>query len=150
MELYAWVKAVGGVGFTTVGSICQPSASNDTLAGSGSKNSFAEQVAAARREEPEVRRSRLLGTDAVPTFTVTTTVVFNRNPYVVAEVLARAAGKCEACDNPAPFVRSSDGTPYLEVHHRERLADGGLDTVKNAVALCPNCHRKAHYGRDNG
>jgi 5-methylcytosine-specific restriction protein A len=32
------------------------------------------------------------------------------------------------------------------VHHRVRLADGGDDTTDNAVALCPNCHRKAHYG----
>ena len=26
-----------------------------------------------------------------------------------------------------------------------RLADGGPDTVENAVALCPNCHRRLHY-----
>ncbi|WP_409033890.1 HNH endonuclease [Pseudomonas sp. JUb42] len=26
------------------------------------------------------------------------------------------------------------------------IADGGLDTLENAVALCPNCHRASHYG----
>lgn len=36
--------------------------------------------------------------------------------------------------------------PTLEVHHLRRLADGGSDTVANAVALCPNCHREIHYG----
>ncbi|HXU34436.1 MAG TPA: HNH endonuclease [Thermoanaerobaculia bacterium] len=34
----------------------------------------------------------------------------------------------------------------MEVHHRIRLAYGGEDTVENAVALCPNCHREAHHG----
>ena len=26
------------------------------------------------------------------------------------------------------------------------LLEGGPDTVENAIALCPNCHRKQHYG----
>ncbi|SFB88291.1 HNH endonuclease [Marinospirillum celere] len=52
----------------------------------------------------------------------------------------------QACGTPAPFNRKSDGTPYLEVHHKTPLALGGEDTVENAIALCPNCHRKAHYG----
>jgi hypothetical protein len=71
---------------------------------------------------------------------------FIRNPNVVAEVLERASGVCEECSNPAPFIKASDGTPYLEVHHKIRLADGGDDTVDNAIAVCPNCHRKLHYG----
>ncbi|WP_085974995.1 HNH endonuclease [Escherichia coli] len=72
--------------------------------------------------------------------------VFVRNPDVVAEVLHRAKGFCEKCYNPAPFQRAKDGTPYLEVHHIQPLAKGGEDTVKNAIALCPNCHRQQHYG----
>lgn len=71
--------------------------------------------------------------------------MFDRNPDVVAEVLTRAAGICEACNDPAPFIRRSNGTPYLEVHHKQWLSDEGEDTVGNAIALCPNCHRKAHY-----
>lgn len=75
--------------------------------------------------------------------------VFVRNQLVVAEVLFRAKGHCEKCKKPAPFLRDSDSTPYLEVHHIVRLADGGDDTVENAIALCPNCHRKVHYGQKN-
>jgi 5-methylcytosine-specific restriction protein A len=26
------------------------------------------------------------------------------------------------------------------------LAEGGEDTVENALALCPNCHRRLHFG----
>ncbi|WP_256325004.1 HNH endonuclease signature motif containing protein [Nitrosomonas sp. Nm132] len=43
-------------------------------------------------------------------------------------------------------MRKHDGSPYLEVHHKIPLAFGGEDTVVNAIALCPNCHREAHYG----
>jgi 5-methylcytosine-specific restriction protein A len=45
-------------------------------------------------------------------------------------------------------MRSKDGMPYLEVHHVKQLKDGGSDRIDNAVALCPNCHRKAHYGKE--
>lgn len=65
---------------------------------------------------------------------------------MAAEVLDRATGKCERCDQPAPFRRASDGSPYLEVHHRKPLAANGEDTVENALALCPNCHRELHFG----
>lgn len=74
------------------------------------------------------------------------TTVFRRNPAVVINVLRRANGLCEGCGNAAPFSRRSDGTPYLEVHHTITLANGGEDTVENAVALCPNCHRCKHHG----
>jgi len=72
---------------------------------------------------------------------------FVRNADVVAEALYRANGICQCCESKAPFLRASDRSPYLEVHHRVRLADGGLDIVENALALCPNCHRKLHFGQ---
>ncbi|AWV01316.1 hypothetical protein DM992_11800 [Burkholderia sp. JP2-270] len=53
---------------------------------------------------------------------------------------------CGGCGKPAPFQRKSTGRPYLEVHHVLPLAQGGHDTVANAIALCPNCHREQHYG----
>lgn len=71
---------------------------------------------------------------------------FDRNPDVIAEVLERAKGICEKCEKKAPFIRKSDRTPYLEVHHITQLSDDGDDTVENAIALCPNCHREKHYG----
>ena len=71
---------------------------------------------------------------------------YQRNPDVISEVLERAKGICEHCEKAAPFMRASDNTPYLEVHHKVRLADGGDDTVENAIAVCPNCHRFLHFG----
>lgn len=62
----------------------------------------------------------------------------------VAECVRRNAnGLCELCENIAPFNRL-DGQPFLEIHHIKWLSQGGEDTIKNAVALCPNCHRKMH------
>lgn len=69
---------------------------------------------------------------------------FGRSPYVVAERLTIAKGKCEKCKKPAPFLRAIDRTPYLEVHHVVTLANGGHDTVENTQALCPNCHSEIH------
>ena len=54
-----------------------------------------------------------------------------------------ANGKCDLCNNAAPFLDSND-QPYLECHHILWLAQDGLDTLENTVALCPNCHRKMH------
>ena len=62
-------------------------------------------------------------------------------------VLARANGACECCGENAPFVRT-DGSPYLEPHHIRRLSDGGPDHPAHVGAVCPNCHREIHVGRD--
>jgi hypothetical protein len=70
---------------------------------------------------------------------------FIRDPNVIAWVLEGAKGTCEVCKKPAPFQRS-DGDQFLEVHHVRTLAEGGPDTVDNALAACPNCHRELHYG----
>ncbi|WP_353505486.1 HNH endonuclease [Microbulbifer variabilis] len=68
-----------------------------------------------------------------------------RDPKVKAWVLKEASGQCECCGSDAPFI-TTEGEPFLEVHHLRRLADNGSDTITNAVALCPNCHREFHYG----
>jgi 5-methylcytosine-specific restriction protein A len=59
----------------------------------------------------------------------------------------RSTGICEACGLVAPFARP-DGRGFLEVHHLTRLADEGPDLPSNVAALCPNCHRRAHYSVD--
>jgi 5-methylcytosine-specific restriction protein A len=66
-----------------------------------------------------------------------------RNENVSLLARRRAAGVCQLCEKQAPF-KGKDGEPYLETHHIIWLARDGDDTVDNAVALCPNCHRKMH------
>ncbi|MBV7564168.1 HNH endonuclease [Pseudomonas sp. sia0905] len=71
------------------------------------------------------------------------TTEYQRSMWVAEYARRRAKGCCELCGEPAPFNRT-DGSPYLETHHIEWLANGGADDVENTVALCPNCHRKMH------
>lgn len=83
-----------------------------------------------------------------PAATSSAVTQYQRDASVKAWVLQQANGRCEYCLQPAPF-NNSDGLPFLEVHHVRQLADNGSDTVTNAVALCPNCHREAHYGQNS-
>jgi 5-methylcytosine-specific restriction enzyme A len=69
---------------------------------------------------------------------------YYRSQVIKQYALRRASGICEGCKQPAPFT-TKEGTPYLEVHHIRRLSDGGPDDPRWVVAICPNCHRKAHY-----
>lgn len=96
-------------------------------------------------------QERLLKVGAYPTKPRSALVLasaFVRNPYVKAEVLIRSRGSCEMCKMDGPFRRKKDGQLYLEVHHKVPLAEGGDDTIANAIALCPNCHREAHSGEN--
>lgn len=112
---------------------------------------FDVAVKESAKSSREVRQERLKKAPAKPKKIPRTVYVYQRNPDVVAEVLDRANGVCERCKKPAPFNRrkqedEKEGTPYLEVHHKIFLSHGGDDTVENAEALCPNCHREKHYG----
>lgn len=101
----------------------------------------------AQKMSVHKRRKLLEKTNPKPTTILVQQTVFNRNQIVVADVLNRANGVCERCKQSAPFFKDNSNTPYLEVHHKIPLSEGGDDTVENAIALCPNCHRHAHYGK---
>jgi 5-methylcytosine-specific restriction protein A len=108
---------------------------------------LAQDVQVALSDEPDRRRARLASkTEMLPRKVAVTSTSFVRDPDVIAEALYRAKGQCDECNKEAPFFRKSDGRPYLEVHHKLPLANGGKDTIDNVLALCPNCHRKAHFG----
>jgi len=72
-------------------------------------------------------------------------MLYERSRAVRDYVLQRAAGVCELCEQPAPFLRKGGG-PYLEPHHTTRVSDGGPDHPQFVAALCPTCHREVHYG----
>lgn len=72
--------------------------------------------------------------------------VYYRSLALKLYVSTRSKGVCEGCGLKAPF--NTKNGPFLECHHVHRLADGGPDHPKNVVALCPNCHRRAHFAED--
>jgi len=105
-----------------------------------------ESITKSRSSTDFERENRLKNAPENPEKLQVISTGFKRNADIIVEVLIRANGVCEMCKKPAPFIRKSDGTPYLEVHHWIPLSEGGKDTVENAGALCPNCHREVHFG----
>lgn len=99
------------------------------------------------KDSDELLKKRLADAPKSPDKVQTLSYDFRRNPDVIAYVLKRASGKCELCGCNAPFYKASDGSPYLEVHHWIALSENGEDTIENACALCPNCHKQAHFGQ---
>lgn len=83
---------------------------------------------------------------ATPQLSSSAVKAYVRDPQVRAWVRQQAGGVCEGCHQPAPF--EINGRPFLEVHHVKHLAHEGSDRPSNAVALCPNCHRRCHHSSD--
>lgn len=106
---------------------------------------FAAQVAAALKAMPE--KTYTPKGNPAPPKDLSVSTGFRRSAEVAAWTLYHAKGTCVLCEQPAPFV-SQYGHPYLEVHHVQPLGEGGPDTVDNVVALCPNCHRRAHFSKE--
>jgi hypothetical protein len=94
-------------------------------------------------QPPEGNRDPERTTSNSPTY------AFIRDPEVVAWVRKQSNFHCELCGESAPFKSEATKLPYLEVHHVVPLADDGPDTHDNAVALCPNCHRRCHLSTDS-
>lgn len=111
------------------------------------RDDFQEQVRQSLKKSAEERKRRLSKARKIPKRKFNRSVGYVRNPDVVAERLSQADGICDACNKPAPFKRS-DGSAFLEVHHRIPLSEGGEDSFENTSALCPNCHREAHFGEE--
>lgn len=82
-----------------------------------------------------------LGTDS-PARTEVQRSSVKRDPRVRRAVVMRAEGKCER----ATCGTSRDFAGFLDVHHI--LGAAKSDRVYNCVALCPNCHREAHFASD--
>lgn len=84
---------------------------------------------------------------SIPSASIVQTRTFHRDPTIAAYVKKRANGYCQLCGQKAPF-NDQNGDPYLECHHIDWLSKGGIDSVENCVALCPNCHRRMHILND--
>jgi predicted HNH restriction endonuclease len=85
-----------------------------------------------------------LGTDT-PEHTLKEEWSYARSKRVRAAVVRRAKGKCELCGKLG--FRTKSGEWYLETHHVISLANEGADKLTNVIALCPNDHREAHFGK---
>lgn len=89
-------------------------------------------VGVASNSDPEYKR-RMAGS-------------YVRSQSVRNAVLKRAEGRCEECGELG-FLKG-DGSRFLETHHVISLSEQGPDKMHNVIALCPNDHRRAHFGKD--
>lgn len=83
-----------------------------------------------------------LGSDGGARVTVLRSSV-KRDNRVRRAVIERADGRCERSD----CGESRGFKGFLDVHHILGAERG--DRVWNCVALCPNCHREAHFSPDS-
>jgi 5-methylcytosine-specific restriction endonuclease McrA len=79
-------------------------------------------------------------------------VSFKRNPEKAKKSIVLANYKCDLDKSHVSFI-TRNGRQYMEAHHLVPLStqdyfDNSLDVDANIVCLCPNCHRKLHYGED--
>ncbi|MDF4355189.1 HNH endonuclease signature motif containing protein [Vibrio parahaemolyticus] len=110
------------------------------------KVTFENEVNESLDDSSENRQRRLASRSTKPKVVYRLVQDYRRDPDVVAEALYRAEGFCEKCKEKAPFIKRSNGEPYLEIHHIIPLSQGGLDSLENVISLCPNCHREIHFG----
>ena len=71
---------------------------------------------------------------------------YKRDRKIREAVLTQAQGKCECCGQLG--FEMEDGSRYLETHHIIEVSARGPDSTGNVVAICANCHRKAHYAKN--
>ncbi|QIH76409.1 hypothetical protein GTN31_08535 [Macrococcoides canis] len=76
---------------------------------------------------------------------------YKRNLLEVRKAKDSANYTCEFDSNHVTFQNSFDNKPFIEAHHLIPMATQGLfeyniDFADNIICLCPNCHRRIHYG----
>ena len=121
----------------------KPLGGNKVEIDEGSPSSLSDSELFAKAKESSPTRS----SDSSSTKTTTSRQTFSRSEVVREFALRDADGICQGCNEEAPFI-GEHGEPYLEVHHLHRRSDGGTDDPENVIALCPNCHRRVHHGKD--
>ena len=102
-----------------------------------------KQKSLRKLNKKQIKRLAESKKETEQSYRITETKSIERDEYIKLYALERADGNCQLCDRPAPFLKKN-GSPYLEVHHINYLANKGSDTIDNVAALCPNCHRKMH------
>ena len=103
-----------------------------------------DELMAAYEKQQNIDKTRVGGR---PNARAGWSIVFQRNPLIVAIAKIRAATHCETPGCIYEPFEDEKGDRYCEVHHIHPLSQGGSDTLNNVVCLCPTHHREAHLGK---
>jgi 5-methylcytosine-specific restriction endonuclease McrA len=73
-------------------------------------------------------------------------LLIDRDDELVRRLKEQYQWSCQICQESIP--RSSDKTPYVEVHHVRPLGQpfNGADVPENMLVVCPNCHAALDLG----
>lgn len=76
---------------------------------------------------------------------------YQRDIHLNEFVLQEKNYCCEINKEHPTFLRQSNNTPYMEIHHLIPMCyqdqfEYSLDVPANMICLCSNCHREIHYG----
>ncbi len=79
--------------------------------------------------------------------------VYPRNICEVIQAKEIAEWKCEIDSDHETFISESNHN-FVEGHHlipmaKQDLYKNTIDFSANIISLCPNCHRKIHYGKSH-
>lgn len=75
---------------------------------------------------------------------------YERNPDAIKKAKAKARREnrfyCEVCSFNFEFHYPSLGNDFIECHHRNPIATGGVrqTTISDLALVCSNCHRMLH------
>lgn len=79
----------------------------------------------------------------------------NKRSYIFkVQTLKNANYMCEVNNAHETFLSKNNDKPYMEAHHiiplkNQENFEFSIDNYPNLICLCPICHRKLHYGRDD-
>ena len=78
--------------------------------------------------------------------------VYPRNPSHAKKSILDANFSCEISSDHKTFIQKFNLKPFTEAHHLIPLRchsefQVSLDVPANIISLCPNCHRKLHFGQ---
>ncbi|MCE4957997.1 HNH endonuclease [Macrococcoides caseolyticum] len=76
---------------------------------------------------------------------------YRRNILAVKKAKESANWICEFDEKHVTFINNFDKKPFVEAHHLipmsiQDLFIYSIDIPDNIICLCPNCHRRIHYG----
>jgi 5-methylcytosine-specific restriction endonuclease McrA len=123
---------------TGEGEVANSKLSDDTRSGSVSLSRLKKLRERAEEESTENPERKHVET---------TTNRYQRSDAIRRYAIERSNGFCELCGESAPFTKEN-GEPFLEVHHINELGEGGADHPSLVGAICPNCHREIHHGKE--
>ncbi|ULS52377.1 HNH endonuclease [Pectobacterium carotovorum] len=80
-----------------------------------------------------------------------TSLLLPRNAVIARKALEKANYQCEYESTHKTFISPITKLEFMEAHHLIPLSvqkdfSTSLDHIYNIFSLCPNCHRKIHFG----